>query len=220
MGSTLVSAAGEIDPKVLSRLGKLLALAKDGAATEGEADNAMRMAQALLEANNLTMAELEASGRGAGEGGARAKSSLAGCALYDYQQELMAAIAAVSFCHATVTAEWRRGRRMPLGYRLVGREANVAGATALFEYLNSTINRLARERYQVKDLLSRRAISYKLGLSRRLQERLLKRHEDGLREQERAAKEERRRQDGRTRPPRPVPRWWSSCGTSPRRRRT
>lgn len=49
--------------RILARVRKLLALATDAGATEGERDNAMRMAHATLAKYNLDMAQVEASGQ-------------------------------------------------------------------------------------------------------------------------------------------------------------
>ena len=48
--------------KVIDKVRKLLNLANDAAATEGERDNAMRMAHGFLAKYNLDMAEVEAAG--------------------------------------------------------------------------------------------------------------------------------------------------------------
>lgn len=48
--------------KILSRVKKMMALANDAGASEGERDNAIRMAHATLAKYNLTMAEAERAG--------------------------------------------------------------------------------------------------------------------------------------------------------------
>ena len=52
----------ELD-RVLARVKKMMALANDPRAAEGERDNALRMAHATLAKYNLTMAEAESAGR-------------------------------------------------------------------------------------------------------------------------------------------------------------
>lgn len=48
-----------MEDKIINRIKKMLALANDAAAAEGERDNAMRMAYNLLAKHNLTMATVE-----------------------------------------------------------------------------------------------------------------------------------------------------------------
>ena len=48
--------------KGLERVKKMLTLANDAGATEGERDNALRMAHATLAKHNLTLSEAEAAG--------------------------------------------------------------------------------------------------------------------------------------------------------------
>lgn len=49
--------------KILGRIRKMLALANNEGASEGERDNALRMAHATLAKYNLDMAEVESSGK-------------------------------------------------------------------------------------------------------------------------------------------------------------
>src|SRR3954471_16442005 len=48
--------------KIAARIRKMLALSRDAAATEGERDNALRMAHATLAKYNLTLAQADAAG--------------------------------------------------------------------------------------------------------------------------------------------------------------
>lgn len=50
------------EERILDRIKKMLALANDLAATEGERDNALRMAYATMSKYNLTMAQIESHG--------------------------------------------------------------------------------------------------------------------------------------------------------------
>ena len=61
----------QIDRKTLDKIRKLMNLAKDGGATEGEASVAMEKAREIMATNNLSMAQLEASGKSGGEGSNR-----------------------------------------------------------------------------------------------------------------------------------------------------
>jgi hypothetical protein len=181
-----------IDPKVIDRLLKLNALAKDDGANENEANNATEMMQRIMREHNLTMAALEMAGKSSdGEGGKRAKAAAKGRAGYKYQQELMAIIAEVNFVHLSIKTDWNGRRWAPSGYNMIGREANVVSAQQTFDYLNQTMERLAREYVggDPKMILSREAIGFKEGMADRLGKRLKQRHLDALAEQKRQAAE-------------------------------
>lgn len=180
-----------IDPKVISRIQKMLNLARDGAAHEGEARNAMDAAEATMRKYNLTMAEVEAAGGNGGEGSKRTKEGVKGRAQYEFQQQLMAACAEVNYCAVLKTSMWKGNRSMVTGYVLIGREGNVVATRELYDYLNATVERLAFE-YVGRDnrqRLSRTAISFKKGCAERLGERLVARHAESLEEQAREARE-------------------------------
>lgn len=172
--------------KVLDRLAKLLALANDHGATEAEAQLAMEMAQRIMAEHNLTTAEVEARG---GQGESRDDIHLEGKAMYDYQQQLMSVLGTVNFSLVLIRRKLTGKRDMPTGYRIIGRKSNVAAVVNMFEYLNETINRLIRDKYPSRETLSRHAMSWKFGVSQRLQERLTERHEKMLEEQARTARE-------------------------------
>lgn len=187
---TTTSEQQTIDPKVISRIQKMLNLARDGAATEGEARNAMDAAEATMRKYNLTMAQVEAGGGAGGEGSKRTKDSVKGRAQYEFQQQLMLACAEVNYCVVLKTAQWKGNRSMVTGYTLIGREANVIATRELYDYLNATTERLAFE-YVGSDnrqRLSRRAISFKKGCAERLGQRLRERHQESLEEQAREAR--------------------------------
>jgi len=184
--------SAEIDRKTLDKIRKLMNLAQDGGATEGEANAAMGRAQAIMEANNLTMAELEASGRAGGEGSSRLKSKLKGKALYKYQKKLMMTIADANFCAALVMSSYRGNRYMDVGYNIIGREANVAAVLNMFDYLNTSLERIVTPHLESNSQrLSRWAISFKEGAAQRLGERLRERHQEKLAEQSAAARAQR-----------------------------
>lgn len=193
----------KIDEKLVGKIHKLLALARDGGATEGEANSAMEMAQKIMLANNLSMAIIEQSG-GAVEG-KRVKDTTSGegnrsWAQYRWQRELMAEIGTVNFCHVslrygrTIGKGWKGGHRV-IGYTVIGRESNVVAAKEMFVYLITTINRLLLE-HNAGDhtqAMSKYSNSWKEGCADRLRERLLKRHEAALAEQKQEANEAKAR---------------------------
>lgn len=60
--------------RIIERVRKMLALANDAGASEGERDNALRMAHSTLAKYNLSLAQVEASGRGSAEARGRLTS--------------------------------------------------------------------------------------------------------------------------------------------------
>jgi hypothetical protein len=183
----------QIDRKTLDKIRKLLNLARDGGATEGEASVALEKAREIMAANNLSMAQLEAAGQDGGEGSKRLKTGLTGKALYKYQQRLMHTVADTNFCAVIVdTKATRVGKAYQsrdVGYTLVGREHNVAAALGMFDYLNASLERIVTPHLSSNaQRLSRWAVSFKEGAAQRLSERLRDRHAEMLREQSAAAR--------------------------------
>lgn len=181
-----------IDRKTLDKIRKLLNLAKDGAATEGEASVAMEKAREIMAANNLSMAQLEASGKAGGEGSSRFTGGLKGKALYKYQQRLMATVCDTNFCAVLVDSKWNGRRYMDTGYTIIGREVNVIAATNMFEYLNASLERIVTPHLESNSQrLSRWAVSFKEGAAQRLAERLRDRHREELARQSAEARAQR-----------------------------
>jgi len=172
-----------IDPRVIQRVRKLLALAADGGATEAEAQLAAEKAREIMAENGLSTATVEASG-GAGE--ARLDTRMSGLAGQWYQPPLMEAVCKACFVHVDRTYKNdRAGRTLGDGYRMIGRESGIATAQVLFEYLCQTIERMARETTGLS-----KPKWFRRGMSERLIERINARHEQALAEQARAAREQ------------------------------
>jgi hypothetical protein len=184
--------ADQIDAKVVSRIHKLLALARDGGATEHEANAAMQMAQEQMLKYNLSMATIEATGSGASEG--RTKDKADKNLMYPWKRELLRAIAAVNFVHVELLDKrTKSGQYIGAGYELIGRVSNVVAVRTMFEYLLQTIERLVVEEVGLspQDRYTRFSHSFRLGASQRLQDRLQERHEKQMAEQARAEREQR-----------------------------
>ncbi len=175
----------QLDPKVVERIRKTLNLARNGGATEAEAEAAAEMAQKLMRKYNITMAEVDAAGSPGHEGSRRTKQAQKGRAAYLFQQQLMVACAEVNFCVVLKVTEYKRGRPYVTGYQLIGREANVIATQALFDYLMTTTERLAFEYVGCDNTqrLSRTATSFKEGCAGRIEDRLRERHQQALAEQ-------------------------------------
>lgn len=189
------------DKKIIDRIHKLLRLSAEGSgATEAEAALAAERVQSIMREHNLSMAMLEAHGGDASaEGGVRTTGRTERRAMYRWQRELMAEVAHVNFCHCDVIfgepihrARSSTKRGSPRGYRLIGREANVASARELFDYLIEAISRILMEQElggEASQANSRRANSFREGCADRLRVRLRERHDAALAEQARAARE-------------------------------
>jgi len=174
----------QIDAKIVDRIRKLLALAADGGATEAEAESATARAQEMMVKYNLSIVHVEASG-GSAEGGQRTKDGMSKNVLFEYQRHLMSIVAQVNFTYCAVDSRWvydkaGRGKYRPMGYELIGRQANVVAVKTTFEYLNQTINRVVRAWVNGDHtrLMSNEALSFKKGMSDRLQSRLWHRYWD------------------------------------------
>jgi hypothetical protein len=169
--------------KIIDRVRKLMALAADGSgATEAEASTAAAMAAAIMEEHGLAMAAVVAGG---GQGEGRTSENVVGGAFFNYQTELMEAVAESCFCFVEVTGKLRGRHVVRDGFRIIGRVSAVASTQVLFDYLDGTIMRLCREAKPEVPKWFRR------GMAERIGERLKQRHAEKLAEQEAAAKAQR-----------------------------
>lgn len=186
----------ELDIKIVERIQKLLNLARDGGATEGEANNAMEMAERLMLANNLSIAQVEMSGGAATE--KRLKEQSKGRANYRWQRWLMSAIATANYCHVLSIVEKRRirygaERDYVTGYQIIGRASNVASTKVMYDYLLQTCARLRADYEMNPGRTSRDGALFVEGLAFRLAQRVEERHEEMLRKQRREAEEAKAR---------------------------
>lgn len=122
--------------RVVERVRKMLALANDAGASEGERDNAMRMAHATLAKHNLSMSEVDKKkddrghivGQYYGRPWARALSSI---------------IADLFFCrYVFIPASKAKDVR----HMFIGRESNAVTAQMMAQYLVDSIHREGRRR--------------------------------------------------------------------------
>lgn len=184
----------QVDQKIIDRIQKLLSLARDGGATEGEADNAMKIAERIMLDNNLSMAQIEMNGGAATE--KRLKEQTKGKANYRWQRWIMAAIAEANFCHLLVLTGRRRNRHgsreISLGYEIIGRQSNVAGAYHMYDYLLATCARLRAEYEMRPGRTKEDGALFVEGLANRLAERVIDRHQELLAKQKAEAEAQRR----------------------------
>jgi hypothetical protein len=173
--------------RIIDRIQKMLRLANDGGATEGEADAAMALAQKIMAENNLSMATIEAAGEASSdpEAAKREREHQNKGAMYRWQRSLMACLAKINFCHVTIT-QARDGRsRNSKGYNIIGRTSNVVAVQTMFDYLCSSVTRLMTEAIKEGGHHNRStfAMTFCEGASDRLIRRLHERHEEYLKTQ-------------------------------------
>jgi hypothetical protein len=173
----------------VDRINKLLALARDGGATEAEAELAMAKAQELMAEYNLSAATLEAKG-GAKEN--RVKQREDQNLMYAWKRELLEQVAKVNFCHVFIVEKrTRAGQKIGGGYQIIGRESNTVATRVMFNYLLATIEKMLVSEIGTspQDRYSRWGHSFRIGCADRLRERLQERFDAKLEEQAKAARE-------------------------------
>jgi len=119
--------------RVLSRVKKMMTLANDAAASEGERDNALRMAHATLAKYNLTMAQADASGVKSEETRLQDGVELRE---HPWMRTVASAVAKLFFCHFFYTNHG--GNRYK--YTFIGKESNVYTAQEMLKYIIKSID--------------------------------------------------------------------------------
>jgi hypothetical protein len=115
--------------RILGRIRKMVALANDAAASEGERDNAMRMVHSTLAKYNLTMAMAEEAGTEKSE--AREKG-VTTSRDQPWCRHVAHAIAELFFCRYFYSKTAKRGT---VSHNFVGRSANVITASAMTDFV-------------------------------------------------------------------------------------
>jgi len=145
-----------MEEKIIARVRKMLALAKDAAATEGERDNALRMAYATLAKHNLSMAAVDAP---AAED---RRSEVTTIRHRMWMTHIHNAVAKLFFCHLFMT---KKGAYIDL--TLIGKESNIITAKDLANHLcNSILKENKRRNFSQTELAS-----FNKGAAHRITER-------------------------------------------------
>lgn len=130
--------------RILNRIKKMLALANDAGATEGERDNALRMAYATMSKHNFDMAQVDAVTGAKGTSDAAAEKREQIKKLYSelaWAREVSYAIARLFFCHyyfARVS-----GNRSKVDHCFLGRTSNAVTASEMSAYIVESIHKEA-----------------------------------------------------------------------------
>lgn len=123
--------------KVLGRVKKMLNLAEDRGASEGERDNALRMAHATLAKYNLSMADANATSLTPDETRIQGKMELKE---HPWMRTAANGVAKLFFCHLLVTS-WGKARYT---YYFIGKESNVFTVQEMVKYVFKSIDAEAR----------------------------------------------------------------------------
>lgn len=129
-----------IENKVLARVKKMLALGKDAAATEGERDNALRMAYNLLAKHNLSIEDLQAD-----EVQEVRERQDAVVSADRWARSLAQSVAKLFFCRYFYMATGTSGKDR---HCFVGKQSNAITARYMSEYLIASVKREASKRYK------------------------------------------------------------------------
>lgn len=157
------------DQRVIDKIDKLFKQA-GGTNNQHEAETFLAKAQELMEQHGLSQAAIN-EGASTKKASRRTDEKLAG-GLYQFQRDLWEAVAQLNFCwyfHTKLrdpnkvskywirqyggianVPEYRRGG-FTFQHRLVGRAVNVAATISMCSYLEQTMERLVRERLEVKN---------------------------------------------------------------------
>lgn len=157
-----------MNERIIERIRKMLALANDAGATEGERDNAMRMAHATLAKYNLDIAMIEASGTKKAKGEERTKEV---GTFYGrpWARNVCVSVAKLMFSeYVYVSAK----RATDTGHYFIGRHSNAITATELARFVVESILREAKrhERSHGGGWATVRAFAW--GAARRIGERV------------------------------------------------
>lgn len=188
----------------VSKIEKLLKLATKNP-SEAEAVAAAAKAQEMLAQYNLDMAAVEQHSGGKSQ---RSDEKMLG-GLYRYQRSLWKAVADLNFClywnmytfdpNKTGRSRNRYGetRKRQGGWRfehrVVGRTVNVVATRTMAEYLEQVIERITRERLHGEGIqfFSKWAVSFREGMSDRIENKIYERRRHLLAEERRKDQEEK-----------------------------
>jgi len=176
----------EANDRIIERIRKMLALANDAGATEGERDNALRAAHATLAKYNLDMAEVEQH-KTAKQKQAEGEPRTVHNAQFFGRPWARAAIMAVAkLCFCSYVYGAATNAKLTKHY-FVGRYSNSVTASLLSEYVVNSINREGRTRQRREGRLNPWFISFAWGAAVAITQRVEQLLRDGSQELNRGA---------------------------------
>lgn len=129
--------------KLLVRVRKMMALANDAGASEGERDNALRMVQTILAKYNLSLADAEAAGEKQDDKRVESQEIFSA---QSYHRTVMSAVADLYFCKYFY-CQLSSGKQR---HYFFGRESNNTTAREMSAFINKSINREAGKRMRAQ----------------------------------------------------------------------
>lgn len=159
--TTVDNAAQE---KIIDRVKKMLALAHDGGAMEGERDNALRMAYNLLAKYNLSMNQVEAHDSNPPEGRESQKATFV---VYPWARSIAGLVGSLFFCNYYFM---RSGTGKQATHCFIGKASNAATAQYMSEFVVKSVCREAARLYG--SAIAPEARCFAVGVVRKLQERI------------------------------------------------
>lgn len=132
--------------KILDRIAKMLRLANDAGASDGERDNALRMAHATLAKYNLDLSQVDLEGPN-GNGGVQEERTVEKRTFYGrtpWARSVCLSVAEMLFCKYIYTVS--RYDHTNVVHCFVGRQSNAVTASLLAEYLVKSIRKEGKVR--------------------------------------------------------------------------
>lgn len=129
-----------VPSNVIARIKKMLALAADSGATEGERDNALRMAHKTLAAYNLDLIQVESHQTPEQKAASGEKREINKHRFYGrapWARSTAGAIARMMFCHYVYSTD--RSDRTNVIHWFIGRQSNAVSAGLMAEYVVKSI---------------------------------------------------------------------------------
>lgn len=124
--------------RIIERVRKMLALANDAAASEGERDNAMRMAYNLLAKHNLDIADV-----GSTQPQEVREQQVARMSVYPWARGIAHSIAGLFFC----SYYFSRGSGKLAHHYFVGKQSNAIAANEMSQYIIASVFKELRQRF-------------------------------------------------------------------------
>jgi len=149
------------EDRILDRVRKMLALANDSAATEGERDNALRMAYNLLAKHNLTVEDVKARGQQPAEE-ERIDNAFTSWS-QPWARTVFHAVAKLFFCNYYTSGKLSSTK---MRHIYVGKVSNATTAALMGEYLVTSILRECRKLY--RENLSPKSRAFATGAADRI----------------------------------------------------
>lgn len=150
--------------KILNRIKKMMALAGDAAATEGERDNALRMSYKLLAKHNLTMLDVDGHGHIPQE---LRESAKANFVVYPWARNIANQVSKLFFCNYYFIPS---GSGKQATHHFVGKTSNAETAAYLAEFVVRSVLREATSLY--RSAIAPEARSFAVGVCSKLRERI------------------------------------------------